>query len=290
MERGLLGIAAVAAGTALAAAGLQQALLRARPALTNESSDRLVHRTGRFDPDPGRRRQARLLQAADLAEDPATRLQLLRGQGWGQGLLPPVVLKLQALDQLRLGHPQAARSLWEELWRRFPMAPPAADALYALGRSGSPERRLLLQRFPAHPAALAAALEWQQSLGGTIGGLHLARWGDRWPGGDQAMAAACRAGTALTPAQRDLLAGGLAEQGDLAAARRCLGPLPPRRAARGSGWRPAPPHPAPRNGPGSAPGSCCCSAIGVGRPPPWRTTAAATAVRHGRPVAASGWG
>lgn len=227
MDRGLLGIAAVAAGTALAAAGLQQALLRVRPDLTNQSSDRLVHRTGRFDPDPERRRQARLLQAAGLAEDPATRSQLLRGQGWGHGLLPPVVLKLQALDQQRLGHPQAARNLWEELWQRFPMAPPAADALYALGRSGSPERRLLLQRFPAHPAALAAALEWQQSLGGSIGGLHLARWGDRWPGGDQAMAAACRAGTALTPAQRDLLAGGLAEQGDLAAARRCLGPLPP---------------------------------------------------------------
>lgn len=227
MDRGLLGIAAVAAGTALAAAGLQQALLRVRPDLTNQSSDRLVHRTGRFDPDPERRRQARLLQAAGLAEDPATRSQLLRGQGWGHGLLPPVVLKLQALDQQRLGHPQAARNLWEELRQRFPMAPPAADALYALGRSGSPERRLLLQRFPAHPAALAAALEWQQSLGGSIGGLHLARWGDRWPGGDQAMAAACRAGTALTPAQRDLLAGGLAEQGDLAAARRCLGPLPP---------------------------------------------------------------
>ena len=59
MERGLLGIAAVAAGTALAAAGLQQALRQARPELTSESSDRLVHRTGRFDPDPGRRRQAR---------------------------------------------------------------------------------------------------------------------------------------------------------------------------------------------------------------------------------------
>lgn len=230
MERGLLGIAAVAAGTALAAAGLQQLLRQARPELSNRSSDRLIHRSGRFDPDPERRRQARLLQAAALADDPATRSRLLQGQGWGGGLLPPVVLKLQALDQQRLGHPQAARSLWRQLERRFPMAPPAADALYALGGSGSPERRLLLQRFPAHPAALAAALEWQQSLGGTLGGLHLARWGDRWPGGDQAMAAACRAGQSLTPAQRDLLAGGLAEQGDLAAARRCLGTLPPQTA------------------------------------------------------------
>ena len=217
MERGLLGIAAVAAGTALAAAGLQQLLRQARPELSNRSSDRLIHRSGRFDPDPERRRQARLLQAAALADDPATRSRLLQGQGWGGGLLPPVVLKLQALDQQRLGHPQAARSLWRQLEQRFPMAPPAADALYALGGSGSPERKLLLQRFPAHPAALAAALEWQQSLGGTLGGLHLARWGDRWPGGDQAMAAACRAGRSLTPAQRDLLAGGLAEQGDLAA-------------------------------------------------------------------------
>lgn len=227
MERGLLGIATVAAGTALAAAGLQQALRQARPELNNRSDDRLIHRSGRFDPDPERRRQARLLQAAAMAEEPASRSQLLWGQGWGGGLLPPVVLKLQAIDQQRLGRPQTARSLWQELWRRFPMAPPAADALYSLGRSGSPERRLLLRRFPAHPAALAAALEWQQSLGGTLGGLHLARWGDRWPGADQAMAAACRVGRSLTPAQRDLLAGGLAEQGDLAAARRCLGTLPP---------------------------------------------------------------
>jgi soluble lytic murein transglycosylase len=44
------------------------------------------------------------------------------------------------------------------------------------------------------------------------------------------MAAACRVGRSLTPAQRDLLAGGLAEQGDLAAARRCLGTLPPQTA------------------------------------------------------------
>lgn len=89
MDRGLLGIAAVAAGTALVAAGLQQALRQARPELSNSSGDRLIHRSGRFDPDPERRRQARLLQAAALADDPATHWQLLRGQGWGGGLLPP---------------------------------------------------------------------------------------------------------------------------------------------------------------------------------------------------------
>lgn len=156
-----------------------------------------------------------------------------------------MVLKLQAIDGQRLGRPQAARSLWQQLERRFPDAPPAADALYALGGSGSPQRRRLLQRFPAHPAALAAALEWQQSLGGTLGGLHLARWGDRWPGGDQAMAAACRAGQSLTPAQRDLLAGGLAEQGDLAAARRCLGDLPPQTARTRERLANRPPAPGP---------------------------------------------
>lgn len=234
-DRGLLAIAAIAVGSGLGLAVLQQGLLRLRPPISSHSSAELLRRSSRFDPDPSRRREARLLLAQSLNEDPRAQLQLLRGQGWsaaaGPSLLAAVALKQQAQAEQKIGNGAAAQRLWRQLLQRFPLAPPSADALYALGDSGGPERQLLLQRFPAHPAALAAALEWDQRLGGALGGLHLARWGERWPGAAPAMARACqRPHRPLTPNEKDLLAGGLAHQGELAAAKRCLGALPPQTA------------------------------------------------------------
>jgi len=234
-DRGLLAIAAIAVGSALGLALLQQGLLRLRPPLSSHSSAELLRRSSRFDPDPARRREARLIQAQALSGDPSAQLQLLRRQAWspagGPSLLAAVTLKLQAQAEQQLGDSAQAQALWQQLLQRFPLAPPSADALYALGASGGPERQLLLQRFPAHPAALAAAQEWQQSLGGQLGGLHLARWGERWPGAAAAMASACQQPKRpLTPREKDLLAGGLAQQGELSAAKRCLRGLPPQTA------------------------------------------------------------
>ncbi|MFM1811367.1 MAG: hypothetical protein RLZZ336_305, partial [Cyanobacteriota bacterium] len=80
-------------------------------------------------------------------------------------------------------------------------------------------RRTLLQRWPAHPAALAAAVG-QPGVGAA---LHLARYGARWPGAQARLSGACRQ---ATPNQRQQLALGLAGIGALGPARTCLGGLP----------------------------------------------------------------
>ena len=244
---GVLVIGAIAAATAATAAGLQQQLREKRPPLQAGSPANLLRRTARFDPDPLRRRQARLILASQTGTSASQRRWLLQGQGWGhQGsshLLAPVVLKQQALAYRELGQTTLAKQRWRELLQRFPSAPPSADALYYLGTSGSRHHRALLQRFPAHPAALAAAVDWHQQQGGRTGGLHLARWGERWPGALPALLEACQAETPpLNASERDLLAGAIAQQGALAAAKACLGEQPAlsQRTSERLGRAPAP--------------------------------------------------
>jgi soluble lytic murein transglycosylase len=80
---------------------------------------------------------------------------------------------------------------------------------------------LLLRRFPAHPAALAAALEAGDSL-------HLARWGARWPGAEALLLSTCQKPKhPLTPGQRQQLASGLVQLGQGTPAERCLAGQPP---------------------------------------------------------------
>jgi len=221
-QRGAVGLAAVALGTAIALALLQQQLLRQRPSLNSNSDLSFLRRSARFDPDPQRRREARLILVGQVV-DSASQLQLLRGQGWGnprqETLLAPISLKLEALAQAQLGQTEAAKKSWQYLFRQFPAAPPSADALYALSKPVE-----LFKQFPAHPAALAAAVKWHQQKGGSEAGLHLARYGKRWPGAGAAMAAACKQSKQPVSAEnKQLLAAGLVAQGDLAAANRCLG-------------------------------------------------------------------
>ena len=222
-QRGVLGITAIALTSAAVLAGLQAVLLQHRPGLNTSSSSSFVSRTARFDPDPSRRREARLILASRQADAPENQLRLIQNQGWGMAstdqLLAPISLKLEALALEKLKQPEQAKQRWQYLLAQFPTAPPTADALYALAKP----KQLLLQ-FPAHPAALAAAVKWQQQNGGSLGGLHLARYGQRWPGAGEAMAAACRKPERpLQANEKQLLAAGLISQGDRAASNRCLG-------------------------------------------------------------------
>jgi soluble lytic murein transglycosylase len=198
-------------------------LLAARPLPTPDTPPDRLERTRRWDPDPERRREAALLLTA-RGGDPARQRSWLRGQGWGEGSLAPVALKLDALAAEASGRRAEADRLWRQLERRFPAAPSTADALYALGRSDPSRRAALLRRFPAHPAALAAAVETGGTPDGQRGALHLARWGARWPGAEALLRQTCRRPlTPLTTAQRRQLATGLAQLGDGAAALACLG-------------------------------------------------------------------
>ncbi len=177
-----------------------------------------------LSPDPERRREARLLLLGRQGDDPARERALLRGQGWGRDSLAALVLKRDALAAGALGDQPTAQQRWQQLLRRFPETPAAADALYALGRNRPNLRQQLLRRFATHPAALAAALEADSSAQARRdGALHLARHGVRWPGADARLRQVCQSTTAApTPAQRNALAGGLAQLGDSDAALACL--------------------------------------------------------------------
>jgi soluble lytic murein transglycosylase len=219
----LLAVSCLGTGAALLGG---RALLERRPALTPLSPTATLEQVRRWSPDPERRREASLLLASRLPEEGAAEqeLRLLRGHGWGQGDLAALVLKRQALALEKVSGPEAAEPLWTRLHRRFPGDPANADSLYALGREQPALRRQLLRQFPAHPAALAAALEAGPAAADRLrGALHLARWGPRWPGADVRLRQVCGEGaTGLSPAQRAQLATGLAELGDGEAAVRCL--------------------------------------------------------------------
>ncbi len=225
--RGPLTLALTLLGSAgLLVLGRHQLLQR--PPATPATAVADLERTRRWDPDPERRREASLLLLAHAGGDPAHQRQLLQGQGWGSGPLAPVVLKLDALAAAAQGRPERAQSLWRLLRQRFPTAPSSADALYALGRTDPAQRLDLLRRFPAHPAALAAALEQGPSPEQRRrGALHLARWGPRWPGAEERLRQTCRQPAAtLGSTERAQLAAGLAQLGDGREALACLGPQP----------------------------------------------------------------
>ena len=222
---GVLLITIAAAGTVAISSALQQRLQQIRPELDRHSSATLLRRTARFDPDPSRRRLARLILANQGDVSAARQQWLLRAQGWGESPLSPVVLKQQALAARALGQQERSERRWQELLRRFPEAAPSADALYYLGQPGDDQHQQLLQRFAAHPAALAAAVDWDRQTQDPRAGLHLAAWGARWPGADTALLRAC--GSDLADQQREQVAAALAQQGDLDAALDCLGDLRP---------------------------------------------------------------
>ncbi|MCT0212003.1 lytic transglycosylase domain-containing protein [Synechococcus sp. CS-1327] len=206
---------------ALLLIGRQALLLRPQPTPATPAAQLELIRL--LDPDPDRRRESSLLLVGAGA-DPARRRRLLRGQGWGGDPLAALVLKLDAQAAEALGQVPRAQQLWRQLARRFPAAAASADALYALGRTEPGQRAALLKRFPAHPAALAAALE-----AGPGGALHLARWGARWPGAEARIRQVCRSGAGsgsggFGAAERNELAGALAQLGDGAGALSCLGP------------------------------------------------------------------
>ncbi len=222
----LLAITCLGSGTLLVGG---RALLTQIPAAdpTTPSSSLALVRA--LSLDPQRRREANLLLLARQGPDPARSRRLLRGQGWGRDPLAALVLKRDALAAAALGDAPGAQKLWQQLLRRFPQTPAAADGLYALGRDQPWLRKLLLQRFPAHPAALAAALEAGPSAPSRRdGALHLARHGLRWPGAGAKFRQACQSKTAPpNPNQRDQLAQALAQLGDGEAALACLQGQPP---------------------------------------------------------------
>ena len=201
--------------------------LAQRPLPNRWSSTALLRHVARYNPDPSRRRQARLVLAA-ASEDPHEQLYWLAGQAWGQhrGLRtePSVVLALSAMAEQRRGQKGAAEAHWRSLLRRFPDTPASADARYWLGSPGDALHQELLEQFPAHPSSLASALTTAQTIGPRQldGALHLARWGPRQVGSEYLLADLCfQQGSQLPTAAAAVLADALLQVDNPAAAEAC---------------------------------------------------------------------
>ena len=126
---GVLLITFAAAGTVVISSALQRGLQQIRPELDRHSSAALLRRTARFDPDPSRRRVARVVLANQGDVSAARRQWLLRAQGWGESPITPVVLKQQALAARALGQQEQSDRIWQELFnasqRRHPAPTPS---------------------------------------------------------------------------------------------------------------------------------------------------------------------
>ena len=223
MPRLLTLLAVSCLGTGIALVGGRMLLLQRRAPLTPLHDSASLAAIWRRDPDPLRRREAALLLQARSGHDLPRQRQLLRHQGWGPDPLAALVLKLDARAAEALGQRRSADRLWRRLLRRFPHDPASADALYSLGRRQPALRSELRQRFPAHPAALAAALEAGPAPAARRAGLlHLARWGPRWPGAEARLRQACSGGGSWSVSERQSIASALAELGDGETALACL--------------------------------------------------------------------
>ena len=220
----LLAITCLGTGAALV---LGQSLLRLGPKPNPDTPRWALQSLRRLAPDPELRREASLLLAAQDSDHPAAVLRHLKGQAWGLDPLAAVVWKRQALAASALNDPSAAQLRWRALLKRFAQAPASADALYALGLHQPRLHQPLLERFAAHPAALAAALTMaEQAPPGSPqqrqAAVHLARWGVRWPGAAHQIARTCRQRHGLTATQRNQLATALASLGQASSAEACL--------------------------------------------------------------------
>ena len=221
----LLSLAASLAGQAL----LKPQLKR----LTPRMSQTELWQAYRWSIDPQQRRDASLLLVSKTKGSTLRHQRLLAGQGWGNSPLAAVALKLQAQTAERLGEKSKANHLWQSLLKRFPNTTTAADAYYSLGRHNPELRQQLLQQHPAHPAALASAIELDTSNSRHQRAIHLTRWGVFWPGAAEVLRSACSAPArnGHSNQERQELALGLAQLGDGRTALSCLQEQPPDPAA-----------------------------------------------------------
>ena len=208
------------AGLSVSAATVaRSALLRSRSALSPATPATELWRTFRWSIDPQRRREAALLMASTSPVQAA--------QGWGDDPLAAVALGLAADAADKRGDIHTADTLWRQVLERFPDQPISARA-----RQRFPElHQELLQRQPAHPAALATALALEpDDVQGHRGAIHLSRWGWRWPGAQARLSEACAA-SGPTPAERQQLAWALGMLGDGDQALACVQGRPERQDA-----------------------------------------------------------
>ncbi len=216
----LLGTATFTVGTILSGRFL---LIPVKEKLNPNISQEKLWKIYRWSADPYQRREASLLLVSKSPNSLSRRERLLKGQGWGNDSLSAVALKLQAENYYKLGKSINARDIWVKLLDRFPVESVSADAFYRLGMEMPDLRKDLLELHPAHPAALASALELEkQGNNRHQGAIHLAKWGERWPGAEVLIRNAClNPQTKINYSDSQFLSKSLARLGDWKNAMSC---------------------------------------------------------------------
>ena len=204
-------------------------LAKSQVPLSPDNSPTELWNTYRWSINPDRRREAALLMVGRADQDPHRRQHLLRSQGWGDSPLAAVALELAAQATQNLGERGPAAQLWDEVLQRFPRSPSAAEAMRALSVDDPAMGLRLLEKDPAHPAALAVATDLDPKIGPHQGALHLALWGPSWPGAAERIRQACAEDSLAKPgnSERQILAKALARLGAAEAALACLNDASP---------------------------------------------------------------
>ena len=130
------------------------------------------------------RSQARYLLACDLIEqnqgDKA--LSLLQGLEKEYSLLAGQIAFKRARAYELTGNAEKASAAWQELLKRYPKEPVAAEALYALGQKEPQYWDRALEEFPAHPRTVEiASLRLQKNPNQLQPLMVLAKYGDYHP-------------------------------------------------------------------------------------------------------------
>ncbi|HIK54243.1 MAG TPA: transglycosylase SLT domain-containing protein [Synechococcales cyanobacterium M55_K2018_004] len=103
--------------------------------------------------------RARYLLAVDLIEQNrgGAALPLLDNLDQQYPLLAAPILAKRAQAYTASGQPDQASATWQELLKRYPESPVAAEALFALGKQDRQYWQQAIAQFPAHPRTLEIA-------------------------------------------------------------------------------------------------------------------------------------
>ena len=107
-------------------------------------------------PDSPERNRARYLLAIDLMQQgqPSKALEQLQGLDSSYPAMSAQVLLKQAQATEQTGDKAKAAALYQDLLKRYPQDPTAAEALLALGRSDRKYEDQAIAQFPAHPRTI----------------------------------------------------------------------------------------------------------------------------------------
>lgn len=110
---------------------------------------------------PGHSR-ARYLLAADLIQQQQGKkaLSLLNGLESDYPVLAPYIALKRAQAYEATGDQVKASSSWQDVLKRYPDSPVAAEALWALGKMNPKDWEQVIAKFPGHPRVIDIARTW----------------------------------------------------------------------------------------------------------------------------------